>query len=266
MTNLVCGTHKSGMGKRKKRLDELLVEREMAENRSRAKALIMGGKVRHGTEILDKAGKEFPVDIELELEEPARFVSRGAEKLEGYFRNYPWEVSGQRFLDIGASTGGFTDYLLQAGATEATCVDVGHGQLHYKLRQDPRVINLERINARRLEPRQLPHADYPLIVMDLSFISLQLILPPAWRLLQLGGLMVALIKPQFEAGKAEADRFRGIITDPEIRQRILHEVLDFAAANLQDCRLVGWCESPITGMNGNREYLAGWTRVPGGQT
>ncbi len=258
--------HKTGMAKGRKRLDEILVERGLAESRSRAKALIMAGKVRHGTEILDKAGKEYPVGIGLELEEPSRYVSRGAEKLEGWFRKHPWEIAGKRFLDIGASTGGFSDYLLQEGAVEGTCVDVGHGQLHYKLRQDPRILNLERVNARHLQPGQLPHPAYPLIVMDLSFISLKLILPVAWSFLEPGGLMVSLVKPQFEAGKEEADRFRGVITDPEIRQRILNEVLDFAAVELPDNRLLGWCESPITGMNGNLEFLAGWTRQGGGQS
>lgn len=247
-------------------MDELLVERGMAENRSRAKALIMGGKVRHGTEILDKAGKEYPLDIDLELEESSPYVSRGAEKIRGYLSAYPWPVEGKRVLDLGASTGGFTDYLLQAGASEAICVDVGHGQLHYKLRQDPRVTNLERVNARHLKPGQLPHTEYPLIVMDLSFISLKLILPVAWSFLEKDGLVVSLIKPQFEAGKAEADRFKGVITDPAIRERILHEVLDFAQTDLPGSRLVGWCESPIKGMNGNLEYLAGWTREDSGQT
>ena len=253
------------MGKNRRRLDELLVERGLAENRSRAKALIMGGKVRHGTEILDKAGKEYPVEIELEVESPARFVSRGAEKLEGFLKAYPWEVRGKRVLDIGASTGGFTDYLLQAGALEATCVDVGHGQLHYKLREDPRVTNIERVNARHLEPGQLPHPDYDLVVMDLSFISLKLILPVALAFLGKGGLMVALVKPQFEAGKAEADRFRGVITDPGIRERILGETLEFARTELPGSRLLGWCESPIHGASGNLEYLAGWIRTEPGQ-
>jgi len=248
------------MGKRKMRLDELLVERGLADNRTRAKGLILAGKVRHGTEVLDKAGKEYAVELELEVLEESPYVSRGADKLAGYFKAFPWPVAGLRFLDLGASTGGFTDYLLQAGAAEATCVDVGHGQLHYKLRQDPRVRNLERINARLLAADQLPYPDYPLIVMDLSFISLKLILPVAWRFLGPGGLLVALIKPQFEAGKEEADRFRGVISDPAIRQRILGEVLDFAASELPGSRLVGWCESPLAGANGNLEYLAGWTR------
>lgn len=238
----------------------MLVERGLVENRSRAKALILAGKVRHGTEILDKAGKEYPEDIELRLEESQRYVSRGAEKLAGYFERYPLAVTGQRFLDIGASTGGFSDYLLQEGAAEGTCVDVGHGQLHYKLRQDPRIINLERINARHLRGEDLPHPHYPLIVMDLSFISLRLILPVAWDLLEPGGLLVALIKPQFEAGKEEADRFRGVITDTVIRERILNEVLDFAKAELNRSELVGWCESQLAGADGNREYLAGWRR------
>jgi 23S rRNA (cytidine1920-2'-O)/16S rRNA (cytidine1409-2'-O)-methyltransferase len=248
------------MGKHRTRLDELLLRRGLAESRSQAKALIMSGKVRHGTEILDKAGKEYPDDLELEIESPPRFVSRGADKLEGYFEKFPWPVAGKRFLDVGASTGGFTDYLLQAGAVEATCVDVGHGQLHYKLRTDERVINLERINARHLKADQLPHPSYPLIVMDLSFISLKLILPVVWDFLEPGGRLIALIKPQFEAGKEEADRFKGVITDTAIRERIRDDILAFAQASLPGSGLVGWCESPISGMNGNLEYLAGWTR------
>ena len=146
------------MGMRRRRLDELLLARGLAESRSQAKALILGGKVRHGTVILDKAGKEYPEDIDLDLEQPARFVSRGGEKLEGFFLAYPFPVKSMRFLDLGASTGGFSDYLLQSGAVEGTCVDVGHGQLHYKLRTDPRIINLERINARHLTPGNLPHS------------------------------------------------------------------------------------------------------------
>jgi 23S rRNA (cytidine1920-2'-O)/16S rRNA (cytidine1409-2'-O)-methyltransferase len=248
------------MGKSRIRLDELLVKRGIAESRSRAKALIMAGKVRTGTTILDKAGREVPVDTELEIESPPRYVSRGAEKLEGFLKRFPWPIEGKRFLDVGASTGGFSDFLLQSGAIEGTCVDVGHGQLHYKLRTDPRILNLERVNARHLSPEKLPHAAYPLMVMDLSFISLKLILPVSWEMLEPGGLLVALIKPQFEAGKEEADRFKGVITDSTIRERILNDILEFAARELPDAQLVGWCESPISGMNGNREYLAGWTR------
>lgn len=250
------------MGVRKKRLDEILLARGLAESRSQAKALIMGGKIRHGTRILDKAGKEFPDDLELELEAPPRYVSRGADKLEGFFSRFPWPLKGIRFLDVGASTGGFTDFLLQAGAAEAICVDVGHGQLHYRLRMDPRVSNLERLNARYLQTGQLPYPDYPLIVMDLSFISLKQVLPVAWELLQEGGRIIALVKPQFEAGKEEADRFRGVITDPGIRERILEDILGFARDRLPGAAPVGSCESPVKGISGNVEYLAGWERLP----
>lgn len=253
------------MAKNRKRLDEILVIRGLAESRSQAKALIMSGKVRHGTTILDKAGREFPLEIELQVESSSQYVSRGAEKLAGFLERYPRPVAGKRILDIGASTGGFTDYLLQAGAVEATCVDVGHGQLHYKLRTDPRVVNLERINARHLSADQLPHQHYPIIVMDLSFISLRLVLPVAWQFLSFGGILIALIKPQFEAGKAEADKFKGVITDPQIQLRILNELLEFAATELPGSDLTGWCESPIKGMSGNLEYLAGWTRTDGNQ-
>jgi 23S rRNA (cytidine1920-2'-O)/16S rRNA (cytidine1409-2'-O)-methyltransferase len=248
------------MGKRKKRLDELLVERGLAESRSQAKRLILGGKVRHGTEILDKAGKEYPVEWDLELAESPKYVSRGAMKLEGYLDKFPFPVRGKHFLDVGASTGGFSDFLLQAGAIEGTCVDVGHGQLHYKLRTDPRIINLERMNARHLQPGDLPRDAYPLIVMDLSFISLKQVLPPVWQFLEEGGLLVGLVKPQFEAGKKEADRFRGVITDDAIRKGILEDILAFVESRIENSRLVGWCESPIAGMNGNVEFLAGWIR------
>ncbi len=254
------------MAKKRMRLDEILLDRALAESRNQAKALIMSGKVRHGTSILDKAGKEYPGDIHLEVEASRQFVSRGAEKLAGFLKDHPIELTGMHILDIGASTGGFTDYLLQAGAQSATCVDVGHGQLHYKLREDPRVTNLEKTNARHLQPGDLPHADYPLIVMDLSFISLKLILPVAWNFLARNGLLIALIKPQFEAGKAEADRFRGVISDPAIRQRILDDILEFAREALPGSQLTGWCESPIAGANGNREYLAGWKKAAGGQS
>lgn len=251
------------MGKRRKRLDELLVERGLAANRSQAKGLILAGKVRNGTTVLDKAGKEWPLDIDLEVEDRSPYVSRGAEKLAGFFKAYPLKVEGLCFLDLGASTGGFTDYLLQAGAAGGTCVDVGHGQLHYKLRTDTRVRNLERVNARHLQPGDLPHSAYPLIVMDLSFISLRLILPAAWPFLEQEGRLIALVKPQFEAGREEADRSRGVITDADLRQRILAEILKFAENNLPGSRCVGWCASPIAGASGNREYLVGWEKGAG---
>lgn len=246
------------------RLDELLVRRGLAESRSRAKALVLAGRVRRGTEVLDKAGRLVPEDLEVAVQETARYVSRGGDKLESWFRVHPWDLAGKRFLDVGASTGGFSDFLLQHGAAEGTCLDVGHGQLHYRLRTDQRITNLERINARHLQPSQLPHPAYPVIVMDLSFISLRTVLPRVWPLLDAGGLMVALVKPQFEAGREEADRARGVITDEAVRQRVLGEILEFVAGELAGSRLLGWVESAVAGTSGNREYLAGWTREEAG--
>src|ERR1043165_4969195 len=134
------------------RLDELLVARGLSPTRAQAKALIMSGRVRHGTERLDKPGKEYAADFELSIDQPPRFVSRGGEKLASYLDRFPLDLAGAHLLDVGASTGGFTDCALQAGAASATCVDVGHGQLHEKLRRDPRVANLEKLNARHLKP------------------------------------------------------------------------------------------------------------------
>jgi len=244
----------------RERLDELVVRRGLAPSRSQAQALILAGRVRHGTEVLDKAGHRFPADLEIELVQPPRYVSRGAEKLKGWFAEHPWPLSGRRFLDLGASTGGFTDYLLQEGAGPAVCVDVGRAQLHSKLRADERVTALEGKNARHLEAGDLPWPDYPLVVMDLSFISLRLILPKAWPLLVEGGLLVALLKPQFEAGKTVADRCRGVIRDEALRESIRDEVLAFAESSLPGARLEGCCLSPVIGSKGNREYLAGWSR------
>lgn len=248
------------MAAQRERLDELVVRRGLAPSRSQARALIMAGRVRHGTEVLDKAGHRVAADLEIDVVRPPQYVSRGAEKLAGWFAAYPWPVAGKRFLDVGASTGGFTDYLLQEGAGPAVCVDVGRAQLHPKLVGDERVTSLEGTNARHLRPEDLPYAAYPLIVMDLSFISLRLILPVAWPLLEEGGLLVALVKPQFEAGKAVADRCRGVIRDEGLRESIRDEVLAFAESTLPGLRLHGCRLSPVVGSKGNREYLAGWTR------
>ncbi|MEM9026491.1 MAG: TlyA family RNA methyltransferase [Verrucomicrobiota bacterium] len=246
---------------RKLRLDELLVERQLCDSRSRAKALIMSGKIRSGTTILDKPGKTFPEDIEIELEQPPRFVSRGGEKLEAFLEAFQVDVKGQHSLDVGASTGGFTDCLLQRGVIAATCVDVGRAQLSGKLLSDPRVRNFEKVNARDLESADLPQATYPIVVMDLSFISLRKVLPAIWPRVETGGVMVSLIKPQFEASKVEVDKGRGIIRDSTIQERTKHEILEFALQNLAGSSLIGSIDSPIKGGDGNREFLAGWTKV-----
>ncbi|MDP2139014.1 MAG: TlyA family RNA methyltransferase, partial [Candidatus Didemnitutus sp.] len=228
---------------------------------SQAKALIMTGRVRHGSERLEKPGKDYPVDFELSVDQLPRFVGRGGEKLTAYLERFPVDLQGAHVLDVGASTGGFTDCALQAGAASATCVDVGTGQLHDKLRRDPRVTSLEKTNARHLTPGSLPRAAYDAVVMDLSFISLKVVLPTVWPFLRAGGVLIALVKPQFEAGKAEVDRGQGIIRDDAVRARVLAEVRAFALSELPEAEMHGVCECPLHGADGNREYLLGLRRT-----
>ena len=245
------------MASTRQRLDELLVTRGLADSRSQAKALIMSGRVLHGTTRLDKPGKEFAADLELTVEQPPRFVSRGGEKLQGWIEKFSLDLRGAHLLDVGASTGGFTDCALQSGAADAVCIDVGRAQLHPKLQADPRVTNLEKINARHLSATDLPRTDFDVIVMDLSFISLRSVLPAVWPFLRSGGTLVALVKPQFEAGKAEVDKGRGIIRDAAVQDAVLAGIREFALANLPAATVVGSMDSPITGTDGNREFLLG---------
>ncbi len=240
---------------KKQRLDELLVARGLAESRAQAKSLIMSGRVRHGTERLDKPGREFPGDIELEIDQPPRFVSRGGEKLSAALERFALDLHGAHVLDVGASTGGFTDCALQAGAADVVCVDVGRAQLHARLRGDPRVTNIEKLNARYLKPSDLPRPEFDAIVMDLSFISLTTVLPAVWPVLRVDGVLVALVKPQFEAGKAEVDKGRGVIRDAAVQEAALERVRGFALDQLPGALLVGSMDSPITGADGNREFL-----------
>jgi 23S rRNA (cytidine1920-2'-O)/16S rRNA (cytidine1409-2'-O)-methyltransferase len=246
-----------GMTALRQRLDELLVQRGLAASRTQARALIMAGRVRHGTERLDKPGKEYPADFPLALEQPPRFVSRGGEKLDGFLRQFGVDLRNAHVLDVGASTGGFTDCALQAGAADVTAVDVGRNQLHPRLRADPRVSSFEKTNARHLQPGDLPRPEYDTVVMDLSFISLKTVLPPIWSFLRPGGLLIALVKPQFEAGKAEADKGRGVIRDPAVQAEVLAGVTAFALHELPGAILLGSMASPLTGADGNREFLLG---------
>lgn len=229
--------------------------RGLAESRAQAKALIMSGRVRRGTERLEKPGKSFPSDVEVEVEQPPRFVSRGGEKLSAALEQFSLDFTGAHVLDVGASTGGFTDCSLQAGAVDVVCVDVGRAQLHGKLRADDRVTNLERTNARHLKLGDLPRNEFDALVMDLSFISLKAILPAVWPFLLPGGTLVALVKPQFEAGKAEVDKGRGVIRDAAVQDAVLADVRAFALAELPGVSLIGTMDSPITGADGNREFL-----------
>jgi 23S rRNA (cytidine1920-2'-O)/16S rRNA (cytidine1409-2'-O)-methyltransferase len=241
----------------KLRLDELLVARGLAASRAQAKALVMAGRVRLGTERLDKPGKELPADAVLTVEQPPRFVSRGGEKLQGFLDRFALDLRGAHVLDVGASTGGFTDCALQAGAADVVCVDVGRAQLHARLRADPRVTNIEQLNARHLRAADLPRAEFDAVVMDLSFISLRAVLPAVWPLVRAGGTLVALVKPQFEAGKAEADRGRGVIRDPVVRAKVLADVTAFVHTELSGATLIGTMDSPLAGADGNREFLLG---------
>lgn len=251
------------MEKKNLRLDELLVELGHCDSRSRAKALILAGKVRKGTEILDKPGKSFAMETPLTVMQPPRFVGRGGEKLDAYLEAFPTQIDGRRSLDVGASTGGFTDCLLQRGVAEAVCIDVGRAQLHHKLLQDDRVTNIEKLNARYLKADQLPYPDYDLIVMDLSFISLKKVLPAVWPVLKEEGKLVALVKPQFEADRYLVNKGRGVIRDDAVRQRILEDIISWSLSQLPGAVLEGSIESPISGGDGNREYLLGICKSTG---
>jgi len=243
------------------RLDELLVKMGAAETRSQAKAIILSGKVRLGTEVLDKPGRSLPEDSPVEVVQPPRFVGRGGEKLERALEAFQISCQGRHLLDVGASTGGFTDCALQAGAVSATCVDVGHGQLHPRLQNDSRVTSLEKTNARHLQPGDLPRESYDLVTIDVSFISLRLILPAVWPFVVPGGHLVALVKPQFEAQKKEVDRAGGVVKDAAIQDRVLAEIEEFVREHLSDAIHLGSIESPIRGAEGNREFLLALQRA-----
>jgi len=240
------------------RADQLLVERGLATSRTQAQGLILAGEVRSGPDnVVSKPSQTLAMDAPLSVTKPAPYVSRGGEKLAAFLEQFAVEVTNTHALDIGASTGGFTDCLLQRGAAAVTCVDVGRGQLHAKLRADARVNNFEKINARHLTAVKLPRADYDVVVIDVSFISLTKILPAAWARVRSGGILIALIKPQFEATKAEASKGKGIIRDDAIHQRVLDSIKNFARSELRGAELAGEMASPLLGGDGNREFLLG---------
>jgi 23S rRNA (cytidine1920-2'-O)/16S rRNA (cytidine1409-2'-O)-methyltransferase len=238
------------------RVDQALVERGLCESREKAKRAIMAGQVRVNGQPARKPSDTVQATDELALAATEKFVSRGGHKLEHALQHFQVEVAGRTAVDLGASTGGFTDCLLQAGAARVYAVDVGHGQLAWKLRQDPRVVVMEKTNARHLTSPQMPRpfAGADLVVIDCSFISLRKILPPAVALLGATGKIVALIKPQFEAGKAEADKGAGVITDSAIHDRVLRELEQFVAGDSQ-LRWCGVTASPLLGPAGNKEFL-----------
>jgi len=239
------------------RLDQALVERGLCDSRERAKRAILAGQVRVNDQSARKPSDPVKSDDRLTLDAGEKYVSRGGHKLEHALNHFQLDVTGLTALDLGASTGGFTDCLLQHGAAKVFAVDVGRGQLAWKLRQDKRVVVMEKTNARHLTAAQFPPPFRPfdVVVADCSFISLRNILPAAIALLRSDGRIVALIKPQFEAGKAEADKGRGVITDPAVHERVLQELRDFAGAQ-PGLRWRDAVESPLLGPAGNREFLA----------
>jgi 23S rRNA (cytidine1920-2'-O)/16S rRNA (cytidine1409-2'-O)-methyltransferase len=235
------------------RLDQALVDRGLCESREKAKRAVLAGQVRINDQLAHKPSDSVKPDDALTLDAAEKYVSRGGQKLEHALKHFQLDVPGLAAIDLGASTGGFTDCLLQAGAATVCAVDVGRGQLAWKLRRDQRVVVMEKTNARFLKPEQFPRP-FDLAVVDCSFISLRKILPPAVPLLKPDGKIVALIKPQFEAGKDEADKGRGVITDPAIHDRILHELREFVSTQTGLC----WrdvVESPLLGPAGNKEFL-----------
>ena len=237
---------------KKVRLDVLVQQRGLADSLQRAHALILAGQVVVNDQRVDKPGTKVPLDAELRLKgEVMPYVSRGGLKLKGAIDAFKLDVRGAVCADVGASTGGFTDCLLQEGALRVHAIDVGWGQLHEKLRRDPRVISRERVNARHLTDADLPEP-VQVIVVDVSFISLEQVLPPALLKLAPGGVLIALIKPQFEVERAGVDA-GGVVRDPVIRQAAIDRVRQFVCA--RGLTEVGVIDSPVAGPAGNVEAL-----------
>ncbi len=234
-----------------KRLDVLLFDKGLVQSRERARTLIMAGKVMVNDQIADKPGLRVAEDAAIAVKEDLPYVSRGGLKLEAAINNFKLDVRGKICLDVGASTGGFTDCLLQHGAEKVFAVDVGYGQLAWKLRQDPRVVVIERTNIRSLPLERIP-TPIDLVVMDVSFISLKIVIPCALKFLRPGGWMVALIKPQFEVGKDKVGK-GGVVRDPYLHAEVIADISSF-------CEQLGIMvfhaiPSPILGPKGNQEYL-----------
>jgi len=238
---------------KKERLDILLVARGLCESREQAKRLVLAGKVRSGGRVLDKPSTKVDEDQALEVEEPPRYVGRGGFKLEGALDRFGIDPAGWTCVDVGASTGGFTDCLLQRGAARVFAIDVGTNQLVWKLRNDPRVVAREKFNARHLTVEDLGEK-VDLAVMDLSFISLTKVLPAVFGVIREGGSVVCLIKPQFELEREDIGP-GGIVRDPALHERAVEKIREFTAAT-PGLEWRGVMESPITGMDGNREFLA----------
>ena len=237
----------------RRRLDAELLRRELAPSRTAAQALIDADRVIVNGAVAAKSSRQVSPGDAIVIEgPPPRFVGRGGEKLEHALAHFEVDVRGLRVLDAGASTGGFTDCLLQRGAAEVVAVDVGHGQLHERLRHDPRVVNIERQNIRTVTT-EITEGTVDGVVADLSFISLRLVIAPIAAVCKPGAFMILLVKPQFEAGRAEVSRGRGVVSDPRIHERVRDEITEAIVG--AGCHVEGWTTSPITGAEGNVELL-----------
>jgi len=247
-----------------KRADELITDLGFAASRSKARALIEEGKVFCNGKPVDKPSRKFDentVKMEVDSDSMAlRFVSRAGLKLEAYLEKFDIDLNGARILDAGASTGGFTDCALSRGAALSFCVDVGTGQLHSKLLQDPRVKNFEKTDVRSLTPQFFDEVLFDFICADLSFISLEKVLPTLWSLLKPLGCIVCLVKPQFETSPAIMHKNKGILRDSILREEALKKIESFALDNFPTAHFIGRIESPIKGGDGNVEYLIGYRK------
>ena len=239
----------------KTRLDQLLVQRGLAESREQAQRLIRAGMVSVGEQLASKPGHQYKDDAGIRLKEKEKYVSRGGLKIEGAWKEFGFDLEDAVCLDIGSSTGGFTDFMLQHGASKVYAVDCGTNQLHYKLRQDPRVVVMENTNARYLTEADIPEKA-GFCSIDTSFISLTKILPPLKILMNPGGHIVSLIKPQFEAGRDQVGK-GGVVRDPAIHQEVIEKVRAFGTREL-GFQWLELCTSPIKGPKGNIEFLAHW--------
>ncbi|GAA5118085.1 TlyA family RNA methyltransferase [Luteolibacter yonseiensis] len=243
---------------KKDRIDALLVSRGLCDSREQAKRLILAGEVRSGDRIIDKPATKLPDDAPLEVKEKLRYVGRGGLKLEGALDAFGIDPAGWTCIDVGASTGGFTDCLLQRGAAKVHAVDVGTNQLVWKLRNDPRVIVKEQFNARHMVPSDIGDK-CRLAVTDLSFISLTKVLPAIFSVLEGGGSVVCLIKPQFELRREDITK-GGIVRDTLLHERAVQKIREFVTTEFS-CDWHGVIPSPITGTDGNQEFLA-WITIP----
>jgi len=233
------------------RVDVVLAERGLFPSREQARRAVMAGQVRLGDRVVSKSSELIAPDTDLTVEAPAQYVGRGGLKLAGALEHFRIDPSGQTCLDVGASTGGFTDCLLQRGAARVYAIDVGHGQLAWKIRSDPRVVVREHLNARHLTSTDIPEP-IDICVIDVSFISLTLVLPSAFELLTPSGMLLALIKPQFELEARDVGR-GGIVKDPALHEKAQQKVAEFVRASGHEG--LGIAASPITGTDGNQEFF-----------